>query len=460
MPQFPSATSDSSRDPASAALGVARFGHGARPGDLARIGSDIEGALLAELDMPGLALLAEAGLPDSQEAAAAFKDVQRARKDGDRAAVKAAAAGYAPQAELKARLRQVTAAPIGFVERLVGFWSNHFAIEADKGGMVRYLSGPFEREAIRPHVLGRFGALLAAATAHPAMLLYLDNAKSIGPNSPAGQKRSKGLNENHARELLELHTLGVDGGYSQDDVIALAEILTGWGVGQGQGLGQGKGGQPAGTFAFRKAAHEPGPKSLLGTALAGRGEDQGAAALELLATHPATAQHIAFKLARHFVADTPPAELVARLATVFTTTEGDLGAVARALVTDPLAWGGSKLRSPQEFVYAGLRATGARPKTGQVLQALRQLGQVPMDPPSPAGFSDDSTSWLAPNAIATRVSVANMLARQAGDLDPREIAAEILGARLSAETAMTISRAESPAQGLALMLMSPEFQRR
>ncbi|MBL8157578.1 MAG: DUF1800 domain-containing protein, partial [Anaerolineae bacterium] len=227
-----------------------------------------------------------------------------------------------------------------FLERLVWFWSNHFTISVLKQRMI-FVAGGYEREAIRPNVLGRFEDLLIATVRHPAMLLYLDNAFSIGPDSPAGRFTGRGLNENHAREILELHTLGVNGGYTQTDVIELARVLTGWSVDR-QGTDNDNG------FKFFPNRHQPGTKTLLGKTYAEAGEAEGRQALIELARHPSTARHIATKLARHFIADEPPPQAVARLERVFRDTGGDLKAMAIAIVDEPAAWQPSltKMRTP------------------------------------------------------------------------------------------------------------------
>jgi len=220
------------------------------------------------------------------------------------------------RAEALARLQRATLVECGFTERLVVFWSNHFCISATKGELARIWAGAFEREAIRPHVLGRFADMLKAVEQHPAMLFFLDNQQSLGPDSRAGLNRKRGLNENLAREILELHTLGVDGGYSQDDVTSLARIITGWTYAGRQGqLGT------PGSFVFNANAHQPGAQRLLGKVYENNGVAQGEAALADIARHPATAKFIASKFARHFVADDPPPALVARLREVFSRSD-------------------------------------------------------------------------------------------------------------------------------------------
>ena len=245
-----------------------------------------------------------------------------------------------------------------FVERLVAFWSNHFCVSATKAQLLRASAGSFEREAIRPFVLGRFADMLQAVERHPAMLFFLDNVRSIGPASRAGGNGKRGLNENLAREIMELHTLGVGSGYTQADVTSLARVITGWTFAGREG----RIGEP-GAFTFNAAMHEPGDQMVVGHAYLGGGFGQGEAALNDLARHPATAHHLATKLVRHFVADDPPPGAVDRIATVFRQRDGDLRAVASALVDLPEAWSSpsAKMRSPQDLLLATARMTGAKP---------------------------------------------------------------------------------------------------
>ncbi len=288
------------------------------------------------------------------------------------------------RADAQARLEQACSAPIGFLERLVAFWSNHFCVSVDKSNIGRAAAGAFEREAIRPHALGRFADMLRAVERHPAMLNFLDNAQSVGPNSKAGRNRKAGLNENLAREILELHTMGVGSGYSQADVTAFANILTGWTI-----VGrEGKLGEP-GSFVFNANAHEPGPATLLGRFYPEDGVAQGEAALAALAREDATAVHVAQKFARHFVADSPDPDLARRLADVFRRTDGDLGALARALVADEAAWSApaTKIRNPWELTTAAYRAFSRSPNDpGPALNALALLGMPLWQPGAPNGF--------------------------------------------------------------------------
>jgi uncharacterized protein (DUF1800 family) len=346
----------------------------------------------------------------------------------------------------------------------VHFWSNHFAVSVDKIAVVG-LAGAMEADAIRPHVLGRFEDMLLAVARHPAMLLFLDQANSIGPDSAAGRRaaendKRRGINENLAREILELHTLGVRSGYTQADVTEFARALTGWTV-----AGRAPAAQPAdGAFQFRPALHEPGTRTVMGRSYPQPGEAQALAILHEAATAPATARHIATKLARHFVADDPPPAVVQRLADAFQRSGGDLPTVYRALVEAPESWQGAsaKFKTPWEWGISGLRGLGRRDLPGvQMANAMNQLGQPVWRPGSPAGWDDIAASWAAPDALVRRVEVAQRVAAQAGDqVDARALAPRLLPGALSPATASAIARAESPATGLALLLVSPEFLRR
>jgi uncharacterized protein (DUF1800 family) len=363
------------------------------------------------------------------------------------------------RAEALARLQRAVMADCGFTERLVVFWSNHFCISANKGGPARMWAGSFEREAIRPHVLGRFGDMLRAVEQHPAMLFFLDNQQSLGPDSRAGKNRNRGLNENLAREILELHTLGVGGGYSQEDVTSLANIITGWTYAGRQGqLGA------PGSFVFNANAHQPGAQRVMGKIYDAPGVAQGEAVLADIARHPSTAKFIAGKFARHFVADDPPPSLVARLADVFTRTDGDLKALATALVDSDDAWKAplAKIRSPYEFLVAAGRLLAQIPNDpGRYLGGLNVLGQPLWSPAGPNGFPDSNAAWAAPEGIKLRLDISAQIASRLADgVDPRDLLELVAADAASPETRRTIERAESRQQALALLLMSPEFQRR
>jgi uncharacterized protein (DUF1800 family) len=363
------------------------------------------------------------------------------------------------RAEALARLQRAVIAECGFTERLVAFWSNHFCISANKGELARIWAGSFEREAIRPHVLGRFADMLKAVEQHPAMLFFLDHQQSLGPDSRAGQNRKRGLNENLAREIMELHTLGVGGGYTQEDVTSLARIITGWTfAGRQAQLGA------PGSFVFNANAHQPGAQRLLGLIYENNGLAQGEAALADIARHPSTAKFIATKFARHFVADDPPSALVARLTDVFKKSDGDLRAMTTALVDSDEAWQApmTKVRSPYEFLVATGRLLARIPDDpGLYLGSLNLLGQPLWSPAGPNGFPDTNAAWAAPEGMKLRLDIsAQVASRVGGNIDPRDLLELAAADAASPDTRHTIERAESRQQALVLLLMSPEFQRR
>ncbi|MFA5989510.1 MAG: DUF1800 domain-containing protein [Sphingomonas sp.] len=369
-----------------------------------------------------------------------------------------------------ARVSVAVASKAPFVERMVHFWANHFAVSIDKATVVG-LAGNMEFEAIRPHVLGRFSDMLSAVERHPAMLLYLDQAQSIGPNSAIGQRaaanaeRKHGLNENLAREILELHTLGVRAGYSQADVTEFARALTGWTV---AGLARGPlsrlvGGAP-GDFAFVPAVHEPGTRIIMGRHYAQPGAAQAQAVLDDLARSPATAEHIATKLARHFAGDTPPPALVERLKAAFLASDGDLSVLYRVLIDAPELWGegAAKFRSPWEWSLAAMRALNlANVPAQRTTGLLNELGQPVWRPGSPAGYEDFTATWAGPDAVMRRVEAAGRIAIQAaGRVDARALGAKLYPGSLSPATKAALANAESADQALALLLVAPETLRR
>ena len=354
-------------------------------------------------------------------------------------------------AESRAALTERVTTERPFVERLVAFWSNHLCVSVGAKILVAPFAGSYEREVIRPHVLGRFEDMLLASAKHPAMLVYLDNFQSIGPRSRgglAGRGRgpSRGLNENYARELLELHTLGVDGGYTQQDVQELAKVLTGWTVG---GLGRapsaaddaaavaaglsarleaGRWRRPqtrtGSDLPFRRLLHEPGSKTVLGTRYAEAGVEEGERVIRALVRHPATARFLATKLVTHFVSDEPPASAVDRIARVFRDSEGDLRAVSAALVDLPEAWseGARKFRTPQDWLVAVLRAFDAGDVSETAMPLLRQLRHPLWSPQAPKGFGDKTQEWADPDSLLNRAELARTIARPAAcaqRIDPR-----------------------------------------
>lgn len=411
---------------------------------------------------PGLATMTEKPSGDATEPDPVKQAQQFARSQGRE--------NYVTCVGARASVALVTPTP--FVERMVHFWANHFAISADKLAVIG-LGGLLEFEAIRPHVLGRFGDMLSAVERHPAMLLYLDQAQSIGPNSPIGARvaargrRKVGINENLAREILELHTLGVRTGYSQADVTEFARAMTGWTV---AGLTRGPfaqliGGNAApGEFVFAEPIHEPGARTIIGRRYDQAGVAQAQAVLGDLAVHPATAEHIATKLARHFVGDLPPPAMVARLKEAFLQSGGDLPTLYRAVIASPEVWqpAPAKFRSPWDWAIAAMRALGMRESPAlQVTGLMNQLGQPIWRPGSPAGFDDVDATWAGPDAVMRRVEAAERLAtRVGGAIDARALAPKIFPGSLSAATQAAIANADSPGQALALLLVAPEFMRR
>ena len=475
-----------------AALALHRFGFGPVREQIAAIAGDPRGAILADLQRPQAGRVAAADLPSSGEAARAVfeyraaqqaktKLAERAKKEAeaknmamgmsDVAGATSGAASAAAQADEKAAAKQpqlpglllqneakirydaAVDAEVGFVERLVWFWSNHFCVSADK---IISMAGAYEREAIRPHVLGRFTDMLTAAESHPAMLFYLDNVESMGANSVAGINRDKGLNENLAREILELHTLGVRSGYSQADVTSFANVLTGW---TWVALGEPNHG---GEFVFVQRLHEPGEQVVLGKRYVDAGVEQGRAVLSDLARHPATAAHVAKKLAVHFVADEPPPTLVAKLEKTFKDTDGDLKEVAETLILADESWipQRSKLKRPSEWVAGILHVTGVHPNNiGRVMGAQALLGEPLWRPPAPNGYADIEAAWI--DGVPHRLDIANEAAqRLPPETDPVALLDSALGPLASRETRETIAHAESRTQALALLLMAPEYLRR
>jgi uncharacterized protein (DUF1800 family) len=502
------------------AIALNRFGLGARPDEA--VPSDAKLWLQGQFDHFEVRPSAFAGLPDARAATVEYSEALRQLRadragsvgampmeQGDQAMTASGAMPTAPsdaaaaigrernaaannprrelasglrdlyRQSVQARAASALTTPAPFIERLIWFWSNHFALSVDKIPVVA-LAGDYEATAIRPHVLGRFEDMLVAAEQHPAMLIYLDQAQSIGPDSPAAQfladrpnAKARGLNENLGREIMELHTLGVRSGYSQSDVTEFARALTGWSVtgiggnpGARFGVGggrPGRGGEP-GSFAFRPGQHEPGARTIIGKRYDQSGEDQARAVLANLATAPATANHIATKLARHFAGDTPPPTMVERLSHAFLSSRGDLPTVYRALIDSPEAWAPqpAKFKTPWEWTISALRGTGRTSLTGlQIAPMVTQLGQPVWKPGSPAGYDDIAASWAAPDALVRRVELAQRIVGQMGDkVDPRALAGKLLPGSVSPATDLALGRAESVPTALALLFVSPEFQRR
>jgi uncharacterized protein (DUF1800 family) len=367
-------------------------------------------------------------------------------------------------------------------EVLTDFWFNHFNVDARKGP-VRFMLTEYEREAIRPHVLGKFRDLLEATAKSPAMLFYLDNWMSADPNGPhpdMGSARNpfggrrpmppaprpqnanapRGLNENYGRELMELHTLGVDGGYTQRDVTEVARAFTGWTIERPR---------QGGGYRFEARLHDPGKKVVLGHTIDAGGERDGEQVLDLLAKHPATARFVATKLVRRFVSDAPPASLVDRAAARFQKTDGDLREVMRTILTSPEFLGPeayrAKVKTPFEFVVSAARTSSADIDDARLLvRTIQQLGMPLYQCQPPTGYKDTADAWVNTGALVGRMNFALALAngRMAPHVpaDPQALADMLLGGDVSASTQATITKAGNPSQMIALTLGSPEFQRR
>lgn len=421
-----------------AAIALTRFGFGARPGDLDEVSHDPRGWLLAQLESSDLPEELEA-LPSTSDTAEVLREM---RDQDDRSEMQKAARRHTAS-EVVARTRAMANSEGPFRERWVAHWSNHFTV-GRKNRLTAAIGGAYEREAIRPHASTSFATLLRAVARHPAMLIYLDQATSIGPDSKAGQRRDRGLNENFARELLELHTMGVDGGYEQEDVRELARLLTGWSVDR-----------QTGDFTFRRAAHDPGDKHILGKVY-GTGQGSGERVLKDLAAHPSTARYVATRLARHFVADSPAEASVDALAEAFERSGGDLVETATALIDLEEAWvEGTKVKTPWDLVVHVLRLL---PDTEdrQILASLRAFDQVPFAAPSPEGWSDRALDWVGGEALLRRIEWCEAAAGKF-DGDALELADAVLGPLLSQQTRRAMRRSSTPH---AVFLASPDFQRR
>ena len=425
------------------ALALARFGLGRCPAE--EVPRDPVAWLAAQLDAPPP--WDGPPMPTAAEGLRALRD--------DRAAQRAGLPGGAGRALLHRGADAATSALLGTAaplrERLVWVWANHFTVSRRRP-MLAPLVFPYVQEAIRPHATGRFADLLLAVVRHPAMLLYLDLALSVGPDSPAGQRRRRGLNENFARECLELHTVGRDAGYTQADVTEFAAALTGWSIDR-------DGAAPG--FAFFPARHQPGEKTVMGRRVA-EGEEGGVAFLRWLATHPATYRRLAARLAQHFIADEPPAGAVGHIAGVLAATGGDLAAAMRAVLAEPAAWqGAGKLRAPFDYAVAVLRALDLPPaRRPSLLSVTGALGQPWLDAPLPDGWSDQAAAWNDGELLLRRADWAFAVAGRAEAVEPLDLAAATLGPLCDATTAGALRQAGSRREALALLFATPAFFRR
>jgi uncharacterized protein (DUF1800 family) len=445
-----------------------RFGLGARRGERQRI-SDPRGWLKAQLD-GGPPALRAANVPSPASIGDAVRALrmpgqrdEQERRQARRHLIELSAS------EARAALDARISSDRPFIERLVAFWSNHLCVSAGSKILVAPLAGSYERDVIRPHVLGRFEDMVLASARHPAMLAYLDNFQSIGPTSAGariGQRNNgakRGLNENYARELLELHTLGVNGGYTQADVQELARILTGWTI---DGIGAVRRARPQpGTqigFAFREMLHEPGTKTVLNARYKENGLAEGEHAIRDLCRHPSTATFVARKLAAHFISDDPPSGAVDRLARAFRSSDGDLKTVSRALIEDPEAWreDARKFRTPQDWFIAVMRAFGANEVNPNAPAVLRQLRQPLWSPPSPKGFGDAMQEWADPDSLLNRGELARTISRQpaVAAIDPRTLL-DVVDVPAGNPLHSLIADTSIPApERVALAIAGPAFQ--
>jgi uncharacterized protein (DUF1800 family) len=433
-----------------------RFAFGPRPGDVARlnaIGIDryiqeqlhpeslpIPESLVSQvvsyrtLHMTPIALFREFQLPVMQ--------ARRENRGADQATLKTAVKDERVRTRIvmreaaEARLVRAIEGPRQLQEVMTAFWFNHFNVFAAKG-LDNIWTGSFEETAIRPHTLGKFRALLGTTAKHPAMLFYLDNWQNTAPHSAGAKGKFEGINENYARELMELHTMGVSSGYTQQDVIALAHILTGWGLPKDRGEQAGQKARPSmearfapfqrfqrpwrfnpdrrvadpGGFYFDASRHDFGPKMFLGHRIAGSGIQEGEEALDILARHPDTARHLSYQLAQYFVADDPPKPLVERVARRYLETDGDIRDVLAAIFASPEFWDrryyGAKFKSPYEYVVSSVRATGVAVRNYRPLYGTMQLLGMPLyGCQTPNGYSNTRDAWLNPDAMMTRLSFA------------------------------------------------------
>jgi uncharacterized protein (DUF1800 family) len=361
------------------------------------------------------------------------------------------------EADLLARARFGAETTAPYRERWLLFWLNHFALRRN-GGSVEMLAGAFAREAIEPHLMGPLEDLFAAAVRHPAMLIALDQTESVGPGSPLGRISGRGLNENLAREVLELHSVGVESGYDQGDVLEMAKALTGWTYGDLAAPPELRG-----RFVDDGQRKEPGARRLLGQTYA-EGPDRAERMVRDLANRPETRRRIALKAARHFVADEPAPALVQRLLAALDASGGSLKALAEALALAPESWAPQqrKLKTPYEFLVSAYRAVGSAPDDAVALgRYVEASGHSPLWSATAAGSSDRAETWASPMGLVVRADLARAVAPRAGERDPVGFAADALGPLLRSATRRAISSpGQEPGEAVALALMSPEFQRR
>jgi uncharacterized protein (DUF1800 family) len=457
-----------------------RFGYGADQTILEQAGTEPKAWLLQQLDVANIAKeLASFDNAWSSKTAIKSMAIYRQKKKQDKVNAKKASMQPSMQAapddekmmmlnsdSIQKQMNKSAAKSINltiahqittqnpFYWRLVDFFSNHFSVSAS-GQIMRALAPTLENEGIAPNISGYFSEMLVAVESHPAMLIYLNNEQSVGPNSKFGQraKGKKGLNENLAREILELHTLGVDAGYDQSDVTELARAITGWGVDNNAKKNAG--------FTFRAGFHEPGKRQVFGRSYKSGGVEQGIAILKDLAEDPKTAEHVSRKLVTHFVSDQAPQEIVDQMVSIWASTKGYLPKVIEAMMLHPLSWSETpeKFKTPREFMISTCKACDIKRLRPDFIKSLTILGQKPFSAGSPAGYKDTQEYWAGPRAMMGRIEWAEHVSKFA-KLAPMEIATGALGPQLNKLTQLQISRAESKQQAVTLFLMSPEFQKR
>lgn len=434
---------------------INRFGLGPKQGELASVRNDPRGWLFDQLNNMGSYRSPAVLNLDYRKIVSEFQQAKKNKepkqKKNARKAIKKFGFQYIQQ-ELMAC--QHTTHPL--IERLVMFWSNHFTVSSRKQNVIPLIPD-YVTHAIRGNLKGRFSDMLIAVEQHPAMLLYLDNVGSVSPNSVVGKRRKRGLNENLAREILELHTMGAVGGYQQSDVESLARIITGWGINKPTAT-------EYATFNFRNRAHDAGTKVLLGTEYHNDGVEEGIRALKNIAQHPSTAQFIATKLVRYFVADNPPPRLIKNVAHTFLETDGHLNEVMIELIKNDETWRYSKakFKNPYEFFISTLRALPVEISAKLVKKSFQALNFIPYTAPSPGGWPDDTSHWATADALKKRINWSYRFTRasQKEFGDAHQMIDTIVGKALSSETQKMVRGAGSKKEALALLFISPEFQRK
>ncbi len=443
-------------------IALNRFGLGAGPGDLEIVTEDPAQWLRSQIRADAAIASRLNAFGSSSDI---VKDIFEARMTSDKGLIKEVKKKYNKKfrIEVAARMQHAVQSTTPFAERMVAFWSNHFTVSRTKA-----VTGPilpaFEREAIRPHVFGKFDDMLQAVTGHVAMLSYLDNVVSVGKNSRLGKRRNKSMNENLAREILELHTLGVNGGYTQKDVMEFAKALTGWSFGGYRNRKNKKRRAVHGGFEFNSAIHEPGVKSILGKTYHEGGVNEAKRILTDLALHRSTANFIATKLVRHFVNDDPPPSAIRKIERVFFNSGGDLKEVSQALISLEEVWQEPlpKVKTPYEMAVSVLRAVdGTRVPPNLLAKGLTSMGHSPFNAPSPAGWPDVASHWLSPEALMRRVEwVRTISTRLPATMDPTRLLAQTVAPVASGQLRDMISGAPTTDVGIALLFASAEFQRR